>query len=427
MLRRPKPAFQSTPPPQVFATSSAASASSAPLMLPRRPRGPAAEPPSGARKQTLPRRSRRTSPAPNRRAYEVSTEPLDREGKAAHRKRQHPDAIRLANPREQTFLEGRRVSKPVHADYTRRFQAFVQWAATLNLALTDRLSIQQALLGWAHAAFFEGLSISDLQKLMAAVIYFRVDLDLSQASFPRLRQASKGWAKLVPAQTRMPIPWIAVTLVCNHLIASSEWEAAATTVLTFMAYLRPSDVLSLRVCDVVPPPPSASHSRHPWSLILHPSEQLFPSKTGLFDEAILLDSPLFPWTADFLTAWTRGRPALERLVRIDYSDWSRAFLKAALAVGLSVLGPPTLYALRHGGASHEALHRVRPLAEIKKRGRWHTDASVARYEKGGRVAQAENRIPPKWQRMGASTSSQFGDILLGSIPPVVARVAGKFC
>lgn len=39
-----------------------------------------------------------------------------------------------------------------------------------------------------------------------------------------------------------------------------------------------------------------------------------------------------------------------------------------------------LYGLRHGGASHDTLNRLRSLQQVKERGRWVTDSSVRRYK-----------------------------------------------
>ena len=47
-----------------------------------------------------------------------------------------------------------------------------------------------------------------------------------------------------------------------------------------------------------------------------------------------------------------------------------------------------LYGLRHGGASHDTLNRLRALHQVKERGRWVTDASVNRYRKAS-LAQSE--------------------------------------
>ena len=57
------------------------------------------------------------------------------------------------------------------------------------------------------------------------------------------------------------------------------------------------------------------------------------------------------------------------------------------SLGLTPLGQPHLYRLRHGGASHEAAHSLRELTAIQARGRWQTLKSVKNYEKGGRLQQ----------------------------------------
>ena len=56
--------------------------------------------------------------------------------------------------------------------------------------------------------------------------------------------------------------------------------------------------------------------------------------------------------------------------------------------------------LRHGGASHDALLRRRSLAQIKERGRWKSDTSVARYKKETRALQRVQLIPEAVVRYG---------------------------
>ena len=67
--------------------------------------------------------------------------------------------------------------------------------------------------------------------------------------------------------------------------------------------------------------------------------------------------------------------------------------------GLSVL-QPVVYSLRHGGASHDLLHQRRTVAEVKMRGRWHSDASVRRYGKLARAMKEANRLLPSTKKYG---------------------------
>ena len=46
-----------------------------------------------------------------------------------------------------------------------------------------------------------------------------------------------------------------------------------------------------------------------------------------------------------------------------------------------------MYQCRHTGASMDVVDNLRPLLEIKRRGRWHTEESLKRYAKGGRAAE----------------------------------------
>ena len=60
----------------------------------------------------------------------------------------------------------------------------------------------------------------------------------------------------------------------------------------------------------------------------------------------------------------------------------------------------TAYLLRHTGPSHDHLNRLRPLAEIKRRGRWGSDRSVKRYEEAALVTGMLASIPaPVVKRM----------------------------
>ena len=52
-----------------------------------------------------------------------------------------------------------------------------------------------------------------------------------------------------------------------------------------------------------------------------------------------------------------------------------------------------MYMFRHAGASMDFARKVRPLAEIKLRGRWKGDQSLRRYEKGDRLAKQLDRLP----------------------------------
>ena len=67
--------------------------------------------------------------------------------------------------------------------------------------------------------------------------------------------------------------------------------------------------------------------------------------------------------------------------------------------------------MRHGGASHELAVKARPLDEIKKRGRWLTDTSLRRYEKGARLPELLAKIPRDRQLEAVAAVSRIGKLL----------------
>eukprot|EP00973_Karenia_brevis_P081049 11241173-Karenia_brevis.AAC.1 len=67
---------------------------------------------------------------------------------------------------------------------------------------------------------------------------------------------------------------------------------------------------------------------------------------------------------------------------MDHKDLATQFKLAANHLQLNPF--PCLYQLRHAGASKDFRGCLRTLKEVKRSGHWKTDASLRRYEKGGR-------------------------------------------
>jgi hypothetical protein len=73
-----------------------------------------------------------------------------------------------------------------------------------------------------------------------------------------------------------------------------------------------------------------------------------------------------------------------------------------------------MYMFRHAGASTDFALKLRPLAEIKLRGRWKSDASLRRYEKGGRLADQLQRLPPRLRTHAKRCADCVDNVLAGS-------------
>ena len=115
-----------------------------------------------------------------------------------------------------------------------------------------------------------------------------------------------------------------------------------------------------------------------------------PGKTGLFDESLLIDFELRP--APFLDTLVTGRDPKAPLWTFSQLELSADFMNAVRDLGIDVLRP-SLYSNRHGGASEDLLSRRRPVDEVKKRGRWRSDASLRRYGKETRLLSEMLKVP----------------------------------
>ena len=73
---------------------------------------------------------------------------------------------------------------------------------------------------------------------------------------------------------------------------------------------------------------------------------------------------------------------------------------------------PSLYMLRHGGASHDAWAQTRSIEMIKKRGRWMSDRSLRRYEKSQRTQQLTAMLTPSVLQFATAIDSDLAAYVL---------------
>ena len=153
-----------------------------------------------------------------------------------------------------------------------------------------------------------------------------------------------------------------------------------------VSYARPGELLNSLRGDLIPPLGGVSSG---WSIILHPMERMKASKTQSYDDTITMKNEIYPFIGKILEKLIVG-PKAERIFSHGYVDFARCFRQACLRLGLRDVVP---YQCRHSGASIDRAGCHRCLSEVKKRGRWRSDASVARYEKAGRLALEVNKVP----------------------------------
>lgn len=192
-----------------------------------------------------------------------------------------------------TYLETIAVKAPTRRLYSRLWAEFINAAAErdwLPLAthrIDDHLAAE-ILDEW----FFEGLALDDGSKLIAATKHmvpaFRRQ---GPVRLPRAERALTAWRKASPERQRAPLPRLAAAaMVAYAATVLAEPKIAAKWLLAFDTYLRPGEIDRLKVEQIVPPcDMSAEGTYGLWSVLIHPLRDLCPGKTGLFDEAVLID------------------------------------------------------------------------------------------------------------------------------------------
>ena len=210
--------------------------------------------------------------------------------RSAKRQKFIQEAPQLPRFPGQTFLEQMAVSHEVALDYMTRMRFFHVFAQQKRLKLHPSTKLDESFSIYLNQLFSDGADASEGFKTFAALLDAYPQTS-GKAGLPRARRCLQGWAKLDPARSRPPMPFSLVALICCHLLELQCVEAALAILLSFTAYLRPSEVLNLRGSDLVGPTRNHPHL----ALNLHPEERMETSKMGLANESILLDSTELPF------------------------------------------------------------------------------------------------------------------------------------
>ena len=164
--------------------------------------------------------------------------------------------------------------------------------------------------------------------------------------------------------------------------------------------------------------PSAVSDLAPYpAIIVAPEEREERTKTGTFDQTVLLDdsrdSTLGP---DLL----RHRDARRRAAGVSEGDddgslplfgvqparfleeWRSAV--SFLQCDSIALTP---YQNRHGGPSRDIQLRLRGLFEVQRRGHWQSPTSLQNYEKAARLHRITNKVPAWVEELGSSFRLQW--------------------
>ena len=181
--------------------------------------------------------------------------------------------------------------------------------------------------------------------------------------------------------------------------------SALLSYLSTVAYLRPGEAHRLLCEDLAAPVGGRQLGIQSYTITIAPEERLEVSKTGVSDDTIVLDHPL--WLGVLLDKHRRGRPPREALFlvppEVAVQQWRVACTRLRVEAHR--------YQLRHTGASVDTLCRRRTPLEVMQRGRWATVKSLKRYAKPGALQKVMHRVPPEIREYAATCSQLVQEVL----------------
>ena len=296
-----------------------------------------------------------------------------------------------------TALERAAVGEGTIAIYETLMPEFLRRTVKRSRFRASPVKLAQRLV-MSHLAtmFAERRACAEGNKFLAAVGHFHPELGRATRALPRARRMLQGWGRLQPTGTRVPPPHCAVAGVAVEMAKDGHIDMSIATLTAHQAYLRPEELHSLRKQDAVRPT-GRSGAESAWSLLLGPIELRKPTKTGIFDDCVMLDHPELLWTTEHLARYKALGDQSDRLWPWTREAYEREFAIVVKRLGLSSWGLVP-YSLRHSGPSWDRSMNRLSLAEVQRRGRWLDQRTVMRYEKSSRTSALLADLNPVFLR-----------------------------
>ena len=280
--------------------------------------------------------------------------------------------------------------------------------------------LDDAIASFIDQSYWEGEAGGLGRKMLAALSWLLPRYQKEGAGrLPRAIRASQGAARRAPGVTRLPLPEPIIYAIgmLMAFFGMAEGDGVLPSfafMICFHLYLRPGELMRLQWKHITPPTRATPLSA---AVVLHPVEEAIPSKVREFDETLVIDEP---WMLEALAHCFPAHVArgLEPVIGVRPERFLQLFHKAQAALRLHQnLGPQQLYVVRHSGASADWIGQRRQRQAIKDRGRWSSDSSLRRYQKGGRVAEQFARCSAAVQKFSMQCLKSLPLVLQGRVRP----------
>ncbi|CAJ1409470.1 unnamed protein product [Effrenium voratum] len=281
---------------------------------------------------------------------------------------------------EMTVLQESSVSKKCFQRYQFWWEQISQLVTNRSGGLKPAKVVDKVLATYLEEMYHNGEDVSSAQYVVAALCFFRPSLRTpGMVSLPKIKQSLRGWGKLSPPRSRLPVPWEVTCLLVEYAMKSNHVMIGLHILLMFTLYLRPSEALRIRQMDLVAPLKRARAGYQRWTVTLHPLEAARPSKTMEFDETLQFDLDYHQGIGEAVKrqAQLRGRQPGDVIFNHENKNVVAFLAEAAEKLDLRNLGPVHPYRFRHGGASHDFNMGFRDLKAVQARGRFSVDLAIS--------------------------------------------------
>lgn len=288
-----------------------------------------------------------------------------------------------------SMLEMSSVSDEQRNQYSFYLRKFKDWCKENALSWPLRKAQDETLADFFDVLYLDGKSSHEGEKTVAAMEYH---FHYLKNKLPRSRRALRGWRKLVPQKSRIPLPKAVAYGIAMRMMARGLFNMGLMVILTFDAYLRPGEAADLLGKNIVAPIRKAGKQYRFYTLIVRDQDDEKVDKTGTFNNSIVLDNPDNEvWLGKALYKIRVKQGNQVPLFNFKMETFRREFQQAGSWLGLEGL---RVYQMRHGGASEDLASKLRDHNAVKDRGRWQTDVSVRRYAKIGKVQSLLAKFHP---------------------------------
>jgi len=252
-------------------------------------------------------------------------------------------------------------------------------------------AVDRMLVEYFDYLLMQGKDPASGRKIMSAIEFYQAEFATrGSLTLPRARKALRGWQRLVPVNTKDPLPWPTCTLVSRRLVElnhSGHGFGLALFWLTMVDTLgRPGEVIRLMASHILRP----SKSMPQVTVLLNAAVARRASKVGEMDETVSVSRE---WLGRLLVRYADRRGS-RPLWDFDMKIARDAIQAVATEQGLNKYRL-VLYTARHSGASIDRYEDRFDQAELQKRGRWRHAANLRRYEKRGILQKVWNDLPPR--------------------------------